>query len=220
MKKTANILISAAVLALAIPIAVSAHAQIVTTNVAFPRGSTGSTFNGSIKGRVVHDYVVRASAGQVLTVRMTGAPIVFFNVLPPGSTGEGIFNGSVEGNSFGGTLSVSGAYKIRVYQMAASGRRGEVGNFRLSISVPGRGSGTPGGGGGMSGSIAGIQGMAAVAAIDELGSRRFANVDSFSSENTLYGIYFYRPTRLCVQTTSANSRIIDIRDIRTHPKCR
>jgi hypothetical protein len=80
--------------------------------------------------------------------------------------------------------------------------------------------GGPGYGGGNMGSIYGIQGMDAVRAIDELRSRGFQSVDSFSSGRTLYGIYYYPPTRMCVQTTANNRRILDIRDIRTHPRCR
>lgn len=75
-------------------------------------------------------------------------------------------------------------------------------------------------GNGQYGSISGIQGMRAVEAIDELRARGFENVDSFSARNTLYGIYYHRPKRLCVQTVSANGRIVDIRDIHSNPKCR
>ena len=80
--------------------------------------------------------------------------------------------------------------------------------------------GGPGYGGGQMGSIYGVQGMDAVRAIDELRNRGFQNVDSFSSGRTVYGVYYYPPTRLCVQTTANNSRILDIRDIRSHPRCR
>lgn len=75
-------------------------------------------------------------------------------------------------------------------------------------------------GGGYAGSISGIEGLNGIEAFDALRSRGFENVDSFTSGNTLYGIYYYRPNRTCVQTTSANGRIVDIRDIQTHPKCR
>ena len=80
--------------------------------------------------------------------------------------------------------------------------------------------GGPGYGGGQMGSIYGIQGMTGTRAFDELRNRGFENVDSFSSGRTLYGVYYYRPTRLCVQTTSSRNRIVDIRDIRSHPRCR
>lgn len=205
--------------AIAVPFAVPAVAQIITANVAFPKGATSTAINGTIKGEQTRDYVVRANAGQTMSVRLNGAPIVYFNILPPGSDGMAIHIGSIAGNSFSGTLSTSGAYKIRVYQMRASARRGETGSYRLSISVTG-GSANAGSGGSRQGSIAGIQGMDGIKAFDELRARGFANVDSFSSGNSLYGIYYYRPARLCVQTTAANNRILDIRDIKTHPKCR
>ncbi|MCJ2178583.1 hypothetical protein [Novosphingobium album (ex Hu et al. 2023)] len=218
MKTSSICLLAVATLGLASPLAVPALAQIITTNVQFPRGTTGTTVSGTIKGRQIRDYVVRASAGQVMSVRMRGARIVYFNIMPPGSQGEAIFVGSSSGDSFTGTLPKSGPYKIRVYQMRATARRGEVDSYRLSIDVK-RGAG-PSAGAGNAGNIAGIRGMDAVAAFDELRARGFRNVDSFSSGNTLYGIYYFQRTQLCVQTTSTNSRIVDIRDIRTHPKCR
>lgn len=211
-------LAAAAAVFLAAPVALPALAQIATAGVAFPKGATRTVISGSIKGYQIRDYVVRAQAGQVMAVTMSGSPIVFFNVMPPGSNDVAIHTGSMAGSKFSGTLSASGAYKIRVYQMRATARRGQVGAFRLTIAVSGRGNAA--GGPGMAGSIGGIQGSNAVMAIDELAARGFANVDSFSSGSTLYAIYYYRPTRLCVQTTSADSTIVDIRDIKMHPKCR
>lgn len=213
-------------LVLAALLAVPAVAQIVKTDVTFPKGSTGTTIDGAIAGEQTRDYVVRARAGQVLKVRMSGSAIVYFNVLPPGSSGEAIFIGSSAGNSFSGTLPTTGAYTIRVYQMRATARRGERGAFKLNISITGGGAaggGNAGGanaGGGNAGSIAGIKGMNAIKAIDVLTARGFVNVDATTLGNTLYGIYFYRPTRLCVQTTSDNRTILDIKDIKTHPLCR
>lgn len=216
-----NRLITAAIAgAIALPLAIPAAAQITTTNVSFPRGATSTTINGAVKGEATQDYVVRANAGQTMTVQLSGSQIVYFNVLPPGSNDVALHNSNMDGNVFKGTLSAGGAYKIRVYQMRATGRRGEVGNFRLTVGVTGGSSAGGGGGGSRQGSIAGIQGMDAFKAFDELRARGFASVDTMSSGDTMYGVYYYRATRLCVQTTSADNRIIDIRDIKTHPKCR
>jgi len=68
--------------------------------------------------------------------------------------------------------------------------------------------------------IADLKGMDAVTAIDAMSERGFRNVDSFSSGETLYGIYWKGSTGQCVQMTNADSRVYDIRDIGTHPKCR
>lgn len=80
----------------------------------------------------------------------------------------------------------------------------------------------PGHSGGREVRIADIKGMDGVKAFDELRSRGFENVDSLTQGKTLYGIYYLRRTGQCVQTTQAtdNNRILDIRDIQTHPKCR
>jgi hypothetical protein len=212
--------------AVLVPLAGAALGQIITTDVNFPRGRTSTIVKGTIAGDQTRDYVVRAGAGQVMKVTLSGSSIVYFNVLAPGSNDEAIFIGSTEGNNFGGTLSVSGAYKVRVYQMRATARRGERGSFSLDISVTGSSSGgqagAPGGGsGGGSGSgLSGIAGMNAVKAIDEMTNRGFTNVDYFQTGNTQYGIYYNRSTRTCAQLTMADGKVLDAKDIRTHEKCR
>lgn len=212
----AKYLLLGSVLILSMPVASGALAQIITQNVAFPRGASSTVIPGRIVGDQTRDYVVRARAGQTLKVTLNGSPIVYFNVLPPGSNDVAIFVGSNEGNSFGGTLSVSGPYKIRVYQMRATARRSERGAYRLSIAVTGGG----GGGGGSGGGLNGIAGMNSVNAIDAMTGRGFRDVDSFTTGNTQYGIFYNPRTRVCAQLTMADGRVVDARDIHTHPKCR
>jgi hypothetical protein len=65
-----------------------------------------------------------------------------------------------------------------------------------------------------------LNGTDSVRAIDAMGERGFANVDSIVSGNSIYGIWYNRTTRQCVQTASANGTIVDARDIGTHPNCR
>lgn len=65
-----------------------------------------------------------------------------------------------------------------------------------------------------------LRGMDGVKAIDQMTSRGFKNVDTITSANTIYGIYYRSASRQCVQMTLADSRVYDIRDIETHPKCR
>lgn len=217
-----NILACAAAMALAAPLASPLLAQIVSTTVSFPKGQTGTTISATLKGEETRDYVVRANAGQIMRINISGSANAYFNVLPPGSNDVAIHNSSTDGNSFVGTLSAGGNYRIRVYQMRATGRRGESAPFKLAISVTGGGAAAGNGGasGSGEGSIAGIEGMDGIKAFDTLQARGFVNVDSFSSGDTLYGVYLYRSGKLCIQTTSANGVIIDIRDIKTHPKCR
>jgi hypothetical protein len=117
-------------------------AQIETRKVSFPTGKSSTNISSSIKGQKTIDYTVSAKAGQEMQVSLNSKhTALYFNVLPPGSTGEAIFIGSTEGNKFGGTLSADGAYKIRVYLMASAARRNESANFGLYISITGGSTG-------------------------------------------------------------------------------
>jgi hypothetical protein len=54
--------------------------------VSFPPGEYSAVLQGRITGREVIDYVLRAEAGQVVTVDMqTTNGSNYFNILPPGS---------------------------------------------------------------------------------------------------------------------------------------
>lgn len=142
MAKWNGTFVIGALLALGVPMAGAAVAQITSAQVVIPRGKTGTTIAATIVGDQTRDYLVNARAGQTLKVTLKGASIVYFNVLAPGSNDEAMFIGSTEGNAFAGTLSVSGTYRIRVYQMRASARRGERGPFKLTVEVTGAGAAT------------------------------------------------------------------------------
>lgn len=68
--------------------------------------------------------------------------------------------------------------------------------------------------------IADLTDARASSADDELRRRGFNNVDGFSSGGTVYGIWSRPQTHQCVQMTVAEGRVVDIRDIGTHPRCR
>lgn len=111
--------------------------------VQFARGASSATLKGSIKGDQFRDYVVNARAGQTLSVTMqTSNAASYFNVLPPGSTGEAQFIGSTEGLSFSGPVKANGNTTIRVYLMRSAGRRGEVANYTLTVGVRGAAAST------------------------------------------------------------------------------
>jgi hypothetical protein len=85
------------------------------------------------------DYLVRASAGQTLTVSFKPSnPMAYFNVLPPGSD-EALFVGSsaADGSLFMTQLPLDGVYTIRVYLMRAAARRNETARYTLAVSVTG-----------------------------------------------------------------------------------
>lgn len=108
--------------------------------VRFPAGQTGTTISDSISGRDYKDYRLTLGAGQMFHVKMTtlrGSP--YFNVIEPSGGDVAIFVGSTSGDEFSIRTSRAGPYTIRVYQMRASGRRGETAGYRLAVSARGGG---------------------------------------------------------------------------------
>ncbi|QNM83732.1 hypothetical protein H8M03_05270 [Sphingomonas sabuli] len=115
----------------------AAFAQAVVP-VHFPAGQSGTEITGSINGQEYKDYRINLRAGQMLSVRMatvSGSPN--FNVMEPGQAEVAIYNSSTSGETMEVRTAKSGDYTIRVYQMRASGRRGEAAAYRLSVSAGG-----------------------------------------------------------------------------------
>lgn len=104
------------------------------TRVRFARGSHGATVKGTVRGFAYRDFIVGASAGQTIDLRMTatGLPSVFSVFLPNGENLES----AAETDKFSGELPDSGDYVIRVGMMRSAARRpGSVSNFTLRISI-------------------------------------------------------------------------------------
>jgi hypothetical protein len=119
------------------PLPAAAEAGIKQVQVQFPKGKSGTTIHGSVTGNGTVDYVLRAAAGQTMTVKLAGGSTVYHNVLPPGSTGEALFVGSSHGASSTTTLPTSGPYTIRVYQMGDAKSSGKRSNFTLDVAITG-----------------------------------------------------------------------------------
>jgi len=104
----------------------------------FSKGASSATVKGSLKGDKTIDYKLRAKAGQTMSVTLkTSNGANYFNVLPPGSTGEAIFVGSTSGNEWTGALPADGEYTVRVYLMRSAARRNETANYTLSVGITG-----------------------------------------------------------------------------------
>ena len=131
-------------LAFIIGMPLMAIGQIETRKITIPAGKTSTSVTSSVKGDPTIEYKVYAQEGQELKVSLkTNINSNYFNVLAPGSTGEAIFVGSTDGsNKFGGTLSVSGEYIIRVYLMRSSARNNTKANFTLSVGLTGGSTGS------------------------------------------------------------------------------
>jgi hypothetical protein len=114
-----------------------AQSEIHTERVHFKAGANSAVVEGKITGYETIDYVLEASKGQNMNVSMaTNNGANYFNILPPGESEVGMFNGSINGNHEG-VLPKSGAYKIRVYMMRSAARRKEVAKYRLEMIISG-----------------------------------------------------------------------------------
>jgi len=105
--------------------------------IAFGKGKSSASVSGKVKGSDDVDYELRANAGQTMIVDFkAGKGAAYFNVLPPGSTGEAIFNGSMDGNHFKGELPSDGVYTIRVYLMGGAKDSDKPVTYTLKVSIP------------------------------------------------------------------------------------
>lgn len=115
--------------------AIPALAADRTERVQFARGASSKAIAGTVRGYDSVNYLVGARAGQVLSVdlrRRRGS--AYFNVWAPGAD-EAIFIGLSEGNSFSGTLSAGGDYRVQVYLMRSAARRNESSAYTLTVGV-------------------------------------------------------------------------------------
>jgi hypothetical protein len=115
----------------------AADAGIRQEKVQFAKGASSTLIKGQIKGDTTIDYVVRAAAGQTLSVKLQKTnPQNYFNVMSPGSTGSAMFVGD-SGESYAGVLPTDGDYIVRVYLMRAAARRGESSDYTLTVGASG-----------------------------------------------------------------------------------
>jgi hypothetical protein len=110
------------------------------SEVKFEAGNYGTMVNGTIIGDEYIDYTLGAGAGQQMFVDLAvtdsnGSGTVYFNILPPGSSGEAIYNSSIDGNTATVTLPKKGTYTIRVYQMGNDADTGKTSGFNIDLSI-------------------------------------------------------------------------------------
>lgn len=128
-------------LAISLPLVLGLPALAQTvSDVHFEAGNYGAMVSGTVIGREYIDYRLGAKKGQKLFAELTvsgtnGSGTVYFNILPPGSDDVAIYNSSVEGNSTTVTLTASGNWTIRVYQMGNDKDAGKTSGFNLDLSI-------------------------------------------------------------------------------------
>jgi len=116
----------------------AAEASIRQERVQFARGAASAVVKGRIKGDADVDYLVRAGAGQTISVSLKRSnQMNYFNVLPPGSKDVAMYAAQT-GEDFTAVLPADGDYTIRVYLVRAAARRNESSDYTLTVGVTGQ----------------------------------------------------------------------------------
>jgi len=120
-------------------LASTAHAQRAA-EVKFKPGNFGTMVSGTITGDEYFDYTLGAQAGQDMFAELqvsdtNGNGVIYFNILPPGSEGEAIYIGSINGNTARIDLPETGDYTIRVYLMGNDRDTGKTVGYNLDLSI-------------------------------------------------------------------------------------
>jgi hypothetical protein len=108
-------------------------------SVAFEAGKSFAAVEGSITGTEYADHLVSAKAGQLMSVTLVfgeydGSANIYFDVLPPGGTGEAIHDGTVGGpGMMDATLIADGDYTIRVYHKGSDADLGKTTAYTISV---------------------------------------------------------------------------------------
>ena len=110
--------------------------QIINKKVSFAPGKSSTVIKGLLVGDQTIDYAFVAKKGQKLKLTMKAdINAASFNVLPPGSDNVAIFIGENEGDTCELTLPNDGKYKIRVFQMRSTARKGTKVNYSIDMSI-------------------------------------------------------------------------------------
>ena len=104
-------------------------------HVHFAAGNDNAAIESSVKGNDYRDYILGAKAGQTMGVSLITKGSAYFNILAPGSTGEAIYNGSMDGADASIKLPSDGNYTIRVYLMGNDKDAGKTVPFTLSMTI-------------------------------------------------------------------------------------
>ena len=110
----------------------------VTERVKFATGASSATIKGSVKGYDTHNYLLGASAGQVMSVLFSANNnACYFNLVEPGAESAS-HRGELDGNEYTGNLKLSGDYRIEVFLMRSEARRGKTCKFGIIFEVTGK----------------------------------------------------------------------------------
>ncbi|WP_460368316.1 hypothetical protein ACOYXF_20840 [Pseudomonas sp. Tul1A2] len=122
---------------ISLPVHAADNGAVRVEPIAFTTSADSVERKQSIKGDQTAEYRFNARAGQMLTVDFKPSnPSAYFNITAKGAD-YALFNGSIMGNHFSGSLPSDGEYTVQVYLMRNAARRNEVANYALSLRLAG-----------------------------------------------------------------------------------
>lgn len=103
--------------------------------IEFASGNDNAYVEDTVTGQQYRDYVLNARAGQTMAVSLTTEGNAYFNILPPGSSGNAIYNGSLNGADTSLQLPQSGDYTVRVYLLGDDRDSNHTVSYGLSMGI-------------------------------------------------------------------------------------
>lgn len=119
-----------------------------TADLSFEPGASRATVSDTLVRFALHDYLVRAAAGQTLTATVTsdGPPTVLviendgyqpggFDTVPAEVNEAGSSADASDGWTWRGTLPRDGVYRVRVAHSGPAANGGAVSSYTLAVEV-------------------------------------------------------------------------------------
>lgn len=104
-----------AIFTVALVSATGAPAQTKRVTVKFKPGTSGATYKNSVTGYGTVDFVVKANAGQTMSVKLTSSnSSLYFNATKVGAE-QAISESARDATEWSGQLPDTGVYVVRVY---------------------------------------------------------------------------------------------------------
>ncbi|WP_224789280.1 hypothetical protein [Pseudomonas fluorescens] len=120
---------------ISLPVHAADNGAVRVEPIAFTTSTDSVERKQSIKGDQTSEYRFKGRAGQMLTIDFKPSNTsAYFNITAKGAD-YALFNGSIMGNHFSGSLPSDGEYTVQVYLMRNAARRNEVANYALSLRL-------------------------------------------------------------------------------------
>lgn len=107
--------------------------------VSFEKGTSEAAITDSLTGYQFVDYLLGASAGQMIRVDLeTDNTSNYFNLYVAGTTpdaDQAAFIGNISGNSYSAELPSDGDVTLRVYLMRNAARQNETARYTLTVGI-------------------------------------------------------------------------------------